>query len=137
VGTRIAAKDVEDYLYQVKAEFRPALDHLRAVIREMAPGAEEVIGYGIPCYKLDGPLVSFGAASKHCAFYGMSPQVLESFAAELKDFSTSPGTVRFTPEHPIPDALVRAIVTARIAENAAIVAARKAKKTQKKSKSKA
>lgn len=130
--TKIAAKDVEAYLAEVKPEFRPALDHLRAVIREMAPAAEEVISYGIPCYKLDGPLVSFGAASKHCAFYGMSPKVLESFADDLKGFSTSPGTVRFTPQRPIPDALVRAILTARIVENAAIMAARKAKKSKSK-----
>jgi uncharacterized protein YdhG (YjbR/CyaY superfamily) len=127
MNARAAYKDVDAYLADVKPEFRPALNHLRALIRELAPDALEVISYGVPCYKLDGPLVSFGAAAKHCAFYGMSPKVLAAFAGELTDFSTSPGTVRFTPEHPMPDQVLRAIITTRIAENAAAKAAKKKK----------
>lgn len=127
MDAKAAYKDVDAYLADVKPEFRPALDHLRALIREAAPQASEVISYGVPCYKLDGPLVSFGAAAKHCAFYGMSPQVLASFAEDLKGFSTSPGTVRFTPEHPIHDQVLRAIIAARIAENAVAKAVKKKK----------
>ena len=127
MDAKAAYKDVDAYLADVKPEFRPALDHLRALIREAAPQASEVISYGVPCYKLDGPLVSFGAAAKHCAFYGMSPQVLALFAEDLKGFSTSPGTVRFTPEHPIPDPILRALIAARMAENAAAKAAKKKK----------
>lgn len=127
MDSKTTYETVDAYLADVRPEFRPALNHLRALIREMAPDALEIISYGVPCYKLDGPLVSFGAAAKHCAFYGMSPQVLASFAEDLKGFSTSPGTVRFTPEHPIPDHILRAIIAARIAENAAAKAAKKKK----------
>lgn len=122
---------VDAYLAQVPAHFAEALEVLRALIRQTVPDAEEGIGYGIPTYKWRGPLVSFGAAAKHCAFYGMSPKVLASFADELKGFSTSPGTVRFTPEKPIPEALVVAIIKARMAENVDIEAARKAKRKSK------
>jgi len=127
MDSKTTYETVDAYLADVRPEFRPALDHLRALIREMAPDALEVISYGVPCYKLDGPLVSFGAAAKHCAFYGMSPQVVASFAEDLKGFSISPGTVRFTPEHPIPDPILRAIIKARMAENAAAKAAKKKK----------
>ncbi len=119
MDAKIGYKDVDAYLADVRPDFRVVLQDLRALIRDMAPEAVEVIGYGVPCYKLNGPLVSFGAAAKHCAFYGMSPKVLEAFADDLKGFSTSPGTIRFTPERPIPETILRAIIAARMAENAA------------------
>jgi len=114
------------YLEACSEEQRPALLELRGWIIAAAPEAEEGLSYGVPAFKLAGrPLVSFGAARKHCAFYVQSPAVSAAFAAELAGLDTSPGTVRFTPEHPLPRALVTRLVQARIAENAARPAARK------------
>jgi len=124
---------IDDYLSQVgDPAKRAALETLRGQIGAAAPGAVEGIGYGIPSWKLDGPLVSMGAAKAHCALYAMSPAVHQSFQKELAGFSTSPGTVRFTPDAPIPPDLVRRIVEARRAENAAAVAARAARKAAQK-----
>ncbi|HEV2518302.1 MAG TPA: DUF1801 domain-containing protein [Devosia sp.] len=103
---------------------RQALEHLRQVIIAAAPNAEEYVGYGIPAFRQDGALVSFGAAKAHCAFYVQSPAVMEAYATELAGLDTSKGTVRFAPERPLPDELVIRLVQARLAENAA----RKAKK---------
>lgn len=97
---------------------RQALIDLRAMIRRAAPEAEEYVGYGIPAFRQDGALVSFGAAKAHCAFYVQSPAVIEAFAADLKGLDTSKGTIRFTPDKPLPEALVARIVAARLAENA-------------------
>jgi uncharacterized protein YdhG (YjbR/CyaY superfamily) len=59
-------------------------------------------------------LVSYGAAAKHCAFYPGS--IVRKFAKELKGYDTSgQGTIRFSPDKPLPAALVRKIVKARIA----------------------
>ncbi len=55
---------------------RRALEHLREVIVATAPEAEEYVGYGIPAFRQDGALVSFGAAKSHCAFYVQSPAVI-------------------------------------------------------------
>lgn len=98
---------------------RQALEHLRRVIIAAAPEAEEYVGYGIPAFRQDGALVSFGAARHHCAFYVQSPAVMDALAAELAGLDTSKGTVRFTPDKPIPDALVTRLVAARLAENRA------------------
>lgn len=98
---------------------RQALLDLRAMIRRAAPEAEEYVGYGIPAFRQDGALVSFGAAKAHCAFYVQSPAVIEAFASDVAGFDTSKGTIRFTPEKPLPEALVARIVAARLAENAA------------------
>jgi uncharacterized protein YdhG (YjbR/CyaY superfamily) len=129
----MSSKAVDDYLAKVDdASKRAALQTLRETIHTLAPEAEETISYGIPTFKLDGPLVSFGAAKNHCAFYGMSRPVLEAMAEDLAGYDTSPGTIRFAADQPLPDALVRKVVLARIAENRASVAARTAKKAAKK-----
>jgi uncharacterized protein YdhG (YjbR/CyaY superfamily) len=57
-----------------------------------------------------------GAAANHGAFYPWSALTVEAHKAELTDCETSKGTVRFQPDHPLPAALVRKLVTSLIAE---------------------
>lgn len=121
---------IDAYLARVPPDQREALQHLREVIRSAAPLAEELISYQIPTFKQDGMLVAFAAAKAHCALYALHPTLIEAHAEALKDFSTSTGTIRFTPAKPIPDELVRKLVSERLAENASAAAARKARKTK-------
>lgn len=108
------------YLAALPDNQRKALLELRQWIIAAAPGAVELINYGVPAFKLGGkPLVSLGAAKKHCAFYVQSPAVSAAFADKLAGLDTSPGTIRFTPDKPLPRRLVEELVAARIAENAA------------------
>jgi uncharacterized protein YdhG (YjbR/CyaY superfamily) len=64
-------------------------------------------------------LVAFGARAGHCAFYPMSASTVAAHKSELGKYATSPGTIRFQPDDPLPAALVKKLVKARIAENAA------------------
>ena len=112
-------KTHDEYLAAVSDDKRAALEELRRTIREAAPGAVECISYGLPAFRLDGKnLVAYGAAAKHCALYPMSAAMVECFGEELKDYSTSKGTIRFQVEDPLPASLVRKLILARIAENA-------------------
>jgi uncharacterized protein YdhG (YjbR/CyaY superfamily) len=108
----------DDYLAAIPdPRFRAALRHLRSVIAAAAPGAEEGTSYGMPAFRYGGrPLVGFQATKDHLGFYPMSPALIEAHATALTGFSTSKGTVRFTPDRPIPDELVSTIVRERIAE---------------------
>lgn len=113
------ARSVEQYLGALRADQRAALERLRKTIKAAAPRAEECISYGLPAFRLDGRLlVAFGATPKHCAFYPMSATTIRQHASALAGFETSTGTIRFQPEKPLPAALVRKLVKARIAENA-------------------
>lgn len=113
-------KTIDEYLARVKPEHRVLLEKLRQTVHAAAPGAEEYIGYGLAGFKFNGrPLVYFGAWENHCAFYAASPSVQKKFAKELKGFEASKGTIKFTPEKPLPVALVRKLVKARIVENEA------------------
>jgi uncharacterized protein YdhG (YjbR/CyaY superfamily) len=49
----------------------------------------------------------------------MSATTVEAYKDELAGYDTSKGTIRFQPEKPLPVALVRKLVKARLAENAA------------------
>ncbi len=114
---RTGAADVEAYLAAQPKAMRDALEHLRSVIKSAAPTATEVISYQIPTFKLQGSLVAYAAFAKHCSFFVMSPPLMEQFAKELAPFSTAKATLHFTPEHPLPTALVKKLVKARIKEN--------------------
>jgi len=112
------AATVDEFLATVPEPQRAALQELRRVIRAAAPQATELINYGVPMFRLDGRnLVSFGAAKGHCSFYVQSPAVVAAHAADLEGLKTTKGSVSFTPDRPIPPALVTKLVKARIAEN--------------------
>ena len=99
---------------------RACLEHLRQVIRAEAPGAEEVISYAMPGFRMPGSKVFAGyAARKNCGYYPHSGAVLKRFEADLKGRQWSAGAVQFTPENPLPDELVRRMVRARLDEIAA------------------
>jgi uncharacterized protein YdhG (YjbR/CyaY superfamily) len=110
-----SAKNTDEYLTMLPDDQGKALQKLRKQILAAAPSCEEYFGYGLPGFKYNGhPLLYMGAAKNHCALYGMLPK---GFDEELKDFKRSKGAVQFTPERPIPAAVVKAIVKARMAEN--------------------
>jgi uncharacterized protein YdhG (YjbR/CyaY superfamily) len=110
-------RTIDEYLAAVSDDKRAALEELRRTIRAAAPEAEECISYQLPAFRQNGMLVGFGATSKHCAFYLMSASTVEAHKDELEEYDTSKGTVRFQPDNPLPAALVRKLVKARIAEN--------------------
>jgi uncharacterized protein YdhG (YjbR/CyaY superfamily) len=111
-------KTIDEYLAALSADQRAALEKLRKTIKAAAPRATECISYGLAAFRLDGrPLVAFGAAANHCAFYPMSSTTVEAHKDELVDYDTSKGTIRFQPDRPLPATLVRKLVKARIAEN--------------------
>ena len=113
-----SAKDVDAFLAAVPADKRAALTRLRSTIKAAAPGAIELINYGVPMFRLGGKnLVSYAAATAHCSFYVQSPAVMRAFAADLKGYKVGKGSIQFDPDKPIPAALVTKLVKARIAEN--------------------
>ena len=116
--TKPKPKIIDEYLAHANPDQRAALEKLRKTILTVAPKAHECISYGIPAFRLNGHLlVGFGAWANHCSFYPMSSVTLKKFRNELRNFQTSKGTIRFYPRKPLPVALVKKLVKARIANS--------------------
>jgi uncharacterized protein YdhG (YjbR/CyaY superfamily) len=117
---RLKPGDVENYFASVPEEARATLEKLRKTIKATVPKAVEVIWYQIPTFKLnERPLVSIAAFKNHCSLFPMSYAVLNTYKDELKSYHTSKGTLRFPLDQPLPAALVKKVVKARIQEHEA------------------
>jgi len=115
-----APTSVDDYLAALPEEPRAALEKLRKTIKAAAPEATETISYQMPTFKDQGRfLVSYAAFKNHCSLFPASGAVMEALGEELKPYFSGKGTLRFTADKPIPAALVKKIVKARLEENAA------------------
>jgi uncharacterized protein YdhG (YjbR/CyaY superfamily) len=118
--------EVDKYLAKVPQPARTTLQKIRATIRSAAPrGVTEAISYGIPAFRYNGMLVAYAAFANHCSFFPASGELLKEFAEDLKDYPCSKGTIRFAVDKPLPAALVKKLVKARVAKNEAKMKAKK------------
>lgn len=114
-GSGGTVADVEAYLARVPDALRPAVEVLRETIRAAAPDAVEGISYGAPAFRYHGrPLVAYGAAKGHYAFYVMDPAVLEAHADELTGLDRSKGTIRFKAGSAFPADVITRLVEDRV-----------------------
>ncbi len=112
-----APETVGEYIASVPEPARSTLNQIRAAIRSAVPAeAIEAISYGIPAFKHNGVLVWFAAFKNHCSFFPTA-SVIKAFKGELEGFSTSKGTIHFPIDEPLPIALIKRMVKARVAEN--------------------
>jgi uncharacterized protein YdhG (YjbR/CyaY superfamily) len=111
----VTTQEVDDYLARVPEPGRSALEALRRSILAAAPDAEQVISYGMPAFKVDGSVVAgFAAFKKHLSYLPHSGQVLADVADQVGGYAQTPGSLHFSADEPLPDALVRALVDAKL-----------------------
>ena len=116
-------RSVEEYLAALPTDKRTTLERIRKTIKAAAPEATETISYQMPAFKDHGRILVYYAAFKdHCSLYPASEAVMEALGEELQPYFAGKGTIRFDADKPLPTALVRKIVKARIEE---ITAARR------------
>ena len=112
-----ATARIEAILAALPPDERAALQSLRDTIASVAPDAEEAISYGMPAFRYRGrPLVSYRAFTAHCSFFPMSGSLIERHQDVLAPYAAAKGTLRFTPDAPIPGELVKMVVRERMAE---------------------
>ena len=109
--------EMDDYLAGLPPEQRAALERIRTVVAGAAPDAVEGKSYGIPAFLHGGrPVFGFHAAKKHLSVHPFSPPVIDAVRDRLGGFDVAKGTIRFTPEQPLPDDVIRELVALRLAE---------------------
>jgi len=109
-------KSVDGYLARVPEPARSMLNKMRSAIQSaMPPAATETISYGMPAFRHKEALVWFAAFSDHCSLFPTA-SVIEAFKKELEGFYTSKGTIHFPIDKPLPAALIKKLVKARVAQ---------------------
>ena len=109
--------NVNEYIAAFPEEVQNKLAQIRAIVKAVAPEAEESISYGIPAYKLNKrPLVYFAGNKNHIGFYA-TPTGHAAFAKELSKYKQGKGSVQFPLNEPLPLKLIERIVQFRVAEN--------------------
>jgi uncharacterized protein YdhG (YjbR/CyaY superfamily) len=71
----------------------------------------------MPAFRYKGALVAYAAFKNHCSFFPMQASLIDEMKEELKGYRTSKGTLQFPADTPLPAALVKKMVKARVAEN--------------------
>ncbi|HEY3887558.1 MAG TPA: DUF1801 domain-containing protein [Caulobacteraceae bacterium] len=110
-------KSVDDYIAAQPEAVRARLDRVRGAIRKAVPGAEEVISYKIPAYKLHGAIVVYFAGwSAHYSLYPAAGPVVAAFKRDLAPYEVRKGTIRFPLSQPVPVRLIQRIARFRASE---------------------
>ncbi len=109
---------IDDHLRKIEDPLqREALEHVRKVIRRVAPGAEEVISYGIPAFKYKGKAIGgFDAYKKHLSYFPWGSAAINELKEEFEQFEQTKGSIHFTPEKPLPDSVIEKLVRYKMHE---------------------
>ncbi|MGL4234603.1 iron chaperone [Tabrizicola sp.] len=110
--------EVDTYLAALPPDQRAALQSLRRRLRTLLPGHLEVMSYAMPGFRKPGPrgkmVIGYAAFAKHLGLYPHSGTVIPRI--DCTPFKTSKSGVLFTPDRPLPDALLEQIIRTRQAE---------------------
>jgi uncharacterized protein YdhG (YjbR/CyaY superfamily) len=113
----VSAGDIDSYLAGVDEPKRRTLEQLRRSIHAAIPDAEECISYGMPAFKVQGNTVAgFAAFKHHLSYLPHSGSVLPSLAADLAGYEGTKGSLHFGVDQPLPAAIVKKLVNARLRE---------------------
>jgi uncharacterized protein YdhG (YjbR/CyaY superfamily) len=114
-----APKTIDAYLARVPEPAHTTLQKVRAAIRSaLPPTATETISYKIPAFRHGEIIIWFAAFANHCSLFPTG-RIIELFKEDLKPYTLSKGTIQFPTDKPLPTALIKKMVKARLAQIAA------------------
>ncbi|HYM71229.1 MAG TPA: DUF1801 domain-containing protein [bacterium] len=112
---------MDEYIASQPEAVQGVLKRVRSIIRKAVPGAEEVISYKIPTYKLHGgPVLYFAGWRQHYSLYPVTDQVVAAFKDDLAPYKVSKGTIRFPFSEPVPLKLIERIARFRAKAKATV-----------------
>ena len=108
---------VNEYIASAPEAVRDILERVRSTIRKAVPGAEEVISYNIPTYKLHGrSVIHFAGWKQHFSLYPASDDIVAALKDDLAPYEVNKGTIRFPLAGAVPVKLIERIAKFRAME---------------------
>lgn len=111
--------NVDEYIEAASPERQGVLRRLRALVREVALEAEEMIQYGMPYYECHGMLCAFAAQKQYVSFYLLNGAVVDAHRSLLAGLSVGKGCIRFKREADLPEAALHVLLEAAVTANRA------------------
>lgn len=109
---------IDEYHQAFSGETLGRMQTIRKIIHEVVPDAAESISYQIPCFKYHGYLIYYAAFPNHISLsYPYSDAFWSHFKTDLQGYKTSKSVIQLPAAKPLPEALIRKIVTFRKKEN--------------------
>ena len=104
---------IDDYIRAAPREGHPHLRRLHALLKSVAPDAEEAIKWGTPFFIEPRFLFAFSA---HKAYLDFTPTAagLAPFGKELQGHKTTRNMLQVPYDQPLPEALIRKIAEHRV-----------------------
>jgi uncharacterized protein YdhG (YjbR/CyaY superfamily) len=113
----VTPRGIDDYLTALDEPKRTTLQKLRQTIRAVIPDAEECISYGMPAFRLQGKVIAgFAAFKNHLAYLPHSGSIFAELSDDLAGYKSTPGSLHFPIDKPLPKALVNKLIAARLKE---------------------
>ena len=110
----VPTRGIDEYIAALDEPKRTTLQKLRQTIRGIVPNAEECISYGMPAFRLEGKVIA--AFKDHLSYLPHSGSVLGELADDLVGYQSTPGSLHFPIDRPLPKALVKKLIALRLKE---------------------
>jgi len=108
---------IDEYLKNIEPAKRKELERVRTIAKKVVPDAAEVISYGMPTLQYKGAsFLGFNVHANHIGIYPYGGEEITVFKDKLNKlhYGFSTGAIRVPFDHPIPEDLLKEIITYRI-----------------------
>jgi len=110
-------QSLDEYIESCPPASQAHLRQIRALIRALAPAAQEKISYQIACFALNGKnFIHFAGWKKHVSLYPI-PAGNAAFQSQIEPYVDGKGTLKFSLEEPLPARLVEAVIRQHLQAN--------------------
>ena len=114
--SRHAPEEIDEYLENLPEDRRAALERLRDIIRKTVPECTERVSYQVPIFRHKKDIVGMASQKQFCSLYTMSPELTANMKRDLTMFEVKGATIHFEADNPIPEELIKKIVSYRLKE---------------------
>ena len=99
------ATSIADYIQAAHPQAQPHLRKLYALLKRVAPEAQEAIKWGNPFFVEPRFLFAFSAHKAHVSFAPMA-SAMEAFKQELARYQTTTNMLKVRYDEPLPEELI-------------------------------